>query len=98
MVDNTPNEDLLPLSLHLPSLLFPCIRDTSQDSSIMGKAFHFNNCFVDILANAFCLPLFSSLPFLLSSFKMTGDRAFSLVKELRETVQFRLCLEERTKA
>ena len=49
----------------------------------MGEAFHFNNCFVDVLANAFCLPLFSSLPFLLSSFKMTGDRAFSLGKELR---------------
>lgn len=55
----------------------------------MGIAFHFNNCFVDILANAFCPPLFSSLPFPLSSSKMTGDRAFSLGEELRgdSTVQ-----------
>lgn len=66
----------------------------------MEKAFHFNNCFVDILANAFCPPLFSSLPFLLSSFKMTGDRAFSLGKELRgdSTVQACSFLEDRTKA
>lgn len=49
----------------------------------MGIAFHFNYSFVDILANAFCLSLFFSFPFLLSSSKMTGDRAFSLREELR---------------
>lgn len=49
----------------------------------MGKAFHYNNCFVDILANAFCPPLFSSLPFLLSSFKMTGRQSFFIRKRAK---------------
>lgn len=68
--------------------------NTSQDSSIMEKAFHFNNCFAGILANAFCLPLFSSLPFPLSSFKMTANWAFSLGRSWDQALQFRLCLEK----
>lgn len=56
--------------------------DSSQDSSITEKLFILTTVFVDIPANAFCLPLSSSLPFLLSSFKMTTARAFSLSKEL----------------
>lgn len=80
MLDNTLNEDLLPLSLHLPSLLFPRLEIPGRTLQLWKKAFHFNNCFAGILANSFCLLLFSSLPFLLSSFKMTGDGAFSLGK------------------
>lgn len=39
MVDNTPNEDLLPLSLHLPSLLFPCIEIPARSLQLWEKLF-----------------------------------------------------------
>lgn len=39
MLDNTPNEDLLPLSLHLPSLLFPRMETPAKTLQLWKKLF-----------------------------------------------------------